>query len=501
MIVAESPADAPLAPAPVPFSERIGAMDIARGFALLGIFVMNIGAFSEPAGQYMMPVDPADATTAELMWGLITHGLFESKFYTLFSLLFGMGFIILTDRVQARHYSPTFVALRRVGFLAALGLMHAHLLWFGDILFIYAMCSLALLFCRRLSAKILIALGGALTLAGDSIILLMTLVGVIFGTGQPVASTSDPAVSAPLVITEPASEPVSEPPSEPGPASAESPTVETPPAADAAPISDSAPTEDAQPITDPAPPLRGWAFIIDALKNGKSGQTEEWAEAETTAYRDGPLLDLAAFRSVTWGFIQIYILFGGIPRIIGLFILGAGLIRSGFFSPARHRLHIALIAAAILVAAPASLFASWNQMHGFPHEGGKLPPSFVLWQGVHQLTALMIPLAILSAAAILSARASRAPGSLLSSCLKPLACTGRMALTNYLTQTLVGTTLCYFYGFALFGTLDPFEKILIVLGTFSCQLLVSTLWFRAFAIGPAEWVWRSFTYLRPVRFR
>lgn len=497
MIVAESPVDAHLAPAPVPYSERIGAMDIARGFALLGIFVMNIGAFSEPAGQYMVPVDPANATRAELIWGLITHGLFESKFYTLFSLLFGMGFIILTDRVQARNSSPTSVALRRFGFLAALGLMHAHLLWFGDILFIYAMCSLALLLCRRLSARILIAIGGALTFAGDSIILLMTLAGVIFGTGQPAAPTSDPAIPAPIVITEPDSEPAPVAPSAVEPP----PTTEPATTPDAEPPADTASPADIEPSADPTPPLRGWAFIIDAFKTGKSGQSEEWAEAETIAYREGPWLDLAAFRSVTWGFIQIYILFGGIPRIIGLFILGAGLIRADFFSPTRHRIHVALIAAALFLAAPASLFASWNQMHGFPHEGGKLPPSFVLWQGVHQLTALMIPLAILSAAAILSTRASRAPGSLLSSCLKPLACTGRMALTTYLTQTLVGTTLCYFYGFALFGTLDPFEKILIVLGTFSCQLLISTLWFRAFAIGPAEWVWRSFTYLRPVRFR
>ncbi len=499
MTAAEPPVhvSSPPPPAPVPYSERIGAMDIARGFALLGIFVMNIGAFAEPAGQYMVPVDPATATNAELLWGLITHGLFESKFYTLFSLLFGMGFIILTDRVQARHSSPTSVALRRFGFLAALGLMHAHLLWFGDILFIYAMCSLALLLCRRLSARILIAIGATLTLAGDSIILLMTLAGVIFGTGQPAAPTSERAAPAPIVTTEPTSEPA---PVEPS-------AVETPPTSepattpDAESPADTAPPADAEPSADPAPPLRGWAFIIDAFKTGKSGQSEEWSEAETIAYREGPWMDLAAFRSVTWGFIQIYILFGGIPRIIGLFILGAGLIRADFFSPTRHRIHVALIASALLIAAPASLFASWNQMHGFPHQGGKLPPSFVLWQGVHQLTALLIPLAFLSAAAILSTRASRAPDSLLSRSLKPLACTGRMALTNYLTQTLVGTTLCYFYGFALFGTLDPIEKVAIVLGTFSCQLLISTLWFRAFSIGPMEWLWRSFTYLRPVRFR
>jgi uncharacterized protein len=107
---------------------------------------------------------------------------------------------------------------------------------------------------------------------------------------------------------------------------------------------------------------------------------------------------------------------------------------------------------------------------------------------------------MLSAAALLATRAARTPSGTLAKALHPISCTGRMGLTNYFLQTVVGTTLCYFYGFALFGTLDPIEKALVVLITYAAQLLISTLWFRAFAIGPIEWLWRSFTYLRLPKF-
>lgn len=513
---------------PVPFSSRIGAMDIARGFALLGIFVMNIGAFSDPASDYMTPADPATASAAEVWWHVITHGLFESKFYSLFSLLFGMGFIILTDRVQARRSSPTAVALRRFGFLALLGLIHAHLLWFGDILFIYACCSVALLLCRTLRAKTLLILGGSLTLAGDILILLMTLLGVFFGSGQPApesASATPPAIAAPADTASadtPSSDSASPDPeadlaaararaaesrdaalarqsSDDPDASSTTPPDTTPsttehPAPSTSPPSTSTPTE----------PLRGWAFIKHSFMSSNGGsptQTDAWRDAETAAYRDGPWKDLAAFRSVTWAFILVFVLFGGAPRIMGLFLLGAGLIRSDFFSPTHHRLHTILLTLALTVGAPVALFTAYQQTHAFPHDGSNFPPIYVLWQALHQFGAILIPFGMLSAAALLATRAARTPSGPLAKALHPLACTGRMGLTNYLFQTLAATTLCYFYGFALFGTLDPIEKALVVLTTYAAQLLISTLWFRAFAIGPVEWLWRSFTYLHAPRFR
>lgn len=77
-----------------------------------------------------------------------------------------------------------------------------------------------------------------------------------------------------------------------------------------------------------------------------------------------------------------------------------------------------------------------------------------------------------------------------------LAAVGRMALTNYLTQSILGTLLFYGYGVGLFGKLDRPELWLIVLAIWALQLWYSPIWLARFRFGPAEWIWRSLTYLK-----
>ena len=79
---------------------------------------------------------------------------------------------------------------------------------------------------------------------------------------------------------------------------------------------------------------------------------------------------------------------------------------------------------------------------------------------------------------------------------KPLAAVGRLALTNYLLQTLICTTIFYGHGFGLFGKLERTGQILILIGVWIFQLIFSSLWLRYFRFGPAEWLWRSLTYLK-----
>lgn len=84
---------------------------------------------------------------------------------------------------------------------------------------------------------------------------------------------------------------------------------------------------------------------------------------------------------------------------------------------------------------------------------------------------------------------------------RALAATGRMAFTNYLTQTLICTTLFYGYGFGLYGRLDRPALLAIVVAIWTLQLIWSPLWLSRFRFGPAEWLWRSLTYwrLQPMR--
>ena len=92
--------------------------------------------------------------------------------------------------------------------------------------------------------------------------------------------------------------------------------------------------------------------------------------------------------------------------------------------------------------------------------------------------------------------------------LRPLAAVGRMALTNYLLQSLIATTLFYGYGFGLFGQVGPALGLLITVAIFGVQIPLSVWWLRHFQFGPVEWLWRTLTYpcfqpfrLQPARER
>jgi uncharacterized protein len=77
-----------------------------------------------------------------------------------------------------------------------------------------------------------------------------------------------------------------------------------------------------------------------------------------------------------------------------------------------------------------------------------------------------------------------------------LAATGRMAFTNYISQTLLCVTLFYGYGFGLFGTMNRVELFAVAVAIWILQLWWSPLWLRHFRFGPVEWLWRSLTYRR-----
>ena len=78
--------------------------------------------------------------------------------------------------------------------------------------------------------------------------------------------------------------------------------------------------------------------------------------------------------------------------------------------------------------------------------------------------------------------------------LAPLAAVGRMALSNYLFQSVVCTTVFYSYGFGLFGKVGPAAGLALSVAIYAVQVPLSLWWLRHFRFGPMEWVWRSLTY-------
>ncbi|WP_425331188.1 DUF418 domain-containing protein, partial [Bordetella pertussis] len=129
-------------------AQRLAHLDALRGFALFGILVVNIGVFASVYYGTGLP-DPAFSRPLDQWVNVLVAVLFESKFYLLFSFLFGYSFTLQIDAAQraGAAFAPRF--LRRLAGLAVLGLAHAVLLYHGDILLTYAVLGALLLALRR----------------------------------------------------------------------------------------------------------------------------------------------------------------------------------------------------------------------------------------------------------------------------------------------------------------------------------------------------------------
>lgn len=140
---------------PVQQAERILIVDILRGFALFGILLVNMAIFSYPFQTILFPTPP-DTPSYDRAAVWLIHFLAGGKFYALFSLLFGLGMILLMERIEARgrRFVPFYV--RRLLALLLIGIVHAFLIWPGDILIFYALMGFPLLLFRKAKPRTLL---------------------------------------------------------------------------------------------------------------------------------------------------------------------------------------------------------------------------------------------------------------------------------------------------------------------------------------------------------
>jgi len=182
---------------------------------------------------------------------------------------------------------------------------------------------------------------------------------------------------------------------------------------------------------------------------------------------------------------------------LAMFLIGLWAVKSGYLarvngSPrsARRLLYVSAVATALGYVAlywfprlwpPASL-------------GGPLTVQFwIPRQAFFRMFDWSVVGTALTYGAILILIAQTARGVLL---LAPLAVVGRMALTTYLTQSLVCTLIFYGYGFQRFGTARYGETLVVTALLYAAQMALSSWWLRRYAFGPAEWLWRTLTYGR-----
>lgn len=407
---------------PLASGQRIEAMDVLRGFALLGILLMNIEAFVGPLEQAMSGLDPA-LTGADRVADLAVYFFVQGKFWTLFSLLFGMGFVVMQQRAQSAGRPFLALYLRRTLGLLIIGLAHALLVWSGDILVSYALTALVLLlFFRNTPVDRLPGRGVCLYLAP----LVLLLAAGLAGEWQPAA---------------------------PGAAA-----------------------NGSQAVAPAAP--------VDTV-----------AQAQRVAYGQG---DFAAATRQRWEDLKGmpgYIFFL-LPMALGLFVLGGWFVRSGMIAnPGHHPEAYRLLRRVVL---PVGMLAMAGSIWLTPTLAiGEFSGREGVAMALGESGSLLMCLGYLGWVMAGLQSSTWAPW------LALLAPAGRMALSNYLLQSLVCTSIFYGYGLGAFEQLPRLWQLPFAVGLFVLQVLASRWWLARFRFGPVEWLWRAWTYLQwpPMRVR
>ena len=396
---------------PVQASERIQTLDIVRGFALLGILIMNMPGFStsffaEADGSHLW------AGALDQRAEQVRDMLFSGKFNSMFSLLFGIGFTIQLGRMLERdpeHGAGLYV--RRLLVLAMFALVHCLVLWTGDVLHIYVALGFGLLLIRRIPNRAVVAM-----------IIALICYPAITGTIRL------------LVMS----------------------------------------------------PERVALLVKDA---------QAWEASNNLAYGHGTFFDAARehTREMTHVYTNPWELWG----ILGFWVQMATTMLLGFLigrngwvyripelMPIVRRLQWGALALGVVCSLTFGIVAQYTRTPGPSALKILVAMSYVLSR-----------LGMMSFYVLTIVRLAQIPAW--QRRFHPIAMTGRMPLTNYLTQTVIGTALFYGWGFGLWGKVGPALQLVMALAIFFViQVPLSTMWLRHFEYGPLEYVWRLGTYGR-----
>jgi len=387
--------------------DRVQVLDVLRGFALAGILIINAMSILAVKGStpaFTVDIPFADRTLQDLILFFV-----ESKFFTLFSLLFGIGFAIQIQSAEKQGNSFLPRISRRMAGLLLFGLLHILLLWDGDILVIYSITgTLLILFRKTAYARIrrwvisLLAVPGVLVLA----IFIYTLIARLSISGADTFAKSDASLA-----------------------------------------NEFANTDATQRL----------------LQNG-------FVEGITD--RIHTYLELSP------------LLFSRIPTVLAMFLIGLYLGRSNFIRQLPEKVEL------------LKKIRFWGLTVGFSLmllivAGTKFLPTVSALVAIIEDQYLAGPILCSGYASAVTLSFLKNPNRKIYGFFSKV---GRMALTNYLTQSLVLTFLAYGWGLGLALKLNGFQVLGISFLLYVVQVILSGLWLSKFKYGPLEWIWRCVTY-------
>ena len=392
---------------PVKPSQRLVWLDALRGFALLGICLANFPEFSlytflSPGAAAAMPTADEDGVVRFLLYMLV-----YGKFYTLFSLLFGIGFSIIIANAKKRGDSGFGLFYRRMGVLAAMGMLHLMFIWSGDILLLYALLGMLLPLFRRVSDRALLVWAGVLLAMPVVVDAACQLAGV--------------QLSRPFVE---------------------------------------------------------WQWECCARYGITEDNFAYWLrDADSYGEVFQFLLQGALVRA------QEFIDGNRYFKVLGLFLIGLYIGRRKIVADiASHRAWLAKVCrAGLAIGLPLSAVYAWDAMHGRPL--GTAGHSVLYLASVYPLG-----FAYASGLCLLWLRHGR------SHVWGWLAAPGRMALSSYIGQSVIGVLVFYGIGLRLGASLGLAQTEAMVVAVYLFQIVACRVWLHYFQFGPLEWAWRMLTY-------
>ena len=331
----------------------------------------------------------------------------DGKFYTLFSLLFGIGFSIIIRNAERKGVNGFRIFYRRMGMLMLFGLLHLMFIWSGDILLLYALLGMLLPFFRQVPDK---------KLLGWALFFLILPIGV-----DLVCEITRTNLALPFIRLQ-----------------------ET--------------------------------YCAEYGINGTN--FAYWlhdAEDYGTVFQF--LVQGACVR------MQEFIIGNRYFKVLGLFLVGFYIGRNRIYADleGRKTLLVKVCRLGLIIGLPCSLLYAWSSMGGHPL-------SDTLHSLFYFISVYPLGFAYAAGLCLLYLRVKSL------SIWKWLAAPGRMALTNYIGQSVIGMFLFYGIGLGWGSTIGLLQTEVIVLAVFLFQMLFSRLWLSGFKFGPLEWIWRMLTY-------
>ncbi len=397
---------------PTTDKQRHLILDLLRGLALMGIALANFPEFA--LWTFLSSDEQAAMTTASIdnVVRYVQFLLVDGKFYSIFSMLFGIGFAL----ILIRHGRRLFV--RRMLILMVIGFLHLMFIWSGDILLLYAVGGLLM--------ALFVGHKGAATEDGwdhaDRVLLTIAVALILLPVGLDA-------------------------------------------------LTEFCGVDFAGPFYD--------AWWLSAAEHGINEQNFASWLRDADGY--GAMFDflVQGAHERMWEFVEGHRL----PKVVGLFILG--------YIAGRHRLYARLpqlplrrwLAVMLVVGLPTSV------LYACSATGGR-PWGLTVHSLLYAVSVVPLALAMVCAVCLLYLRWSTA------AVYAWIASAGHMALSCYISQSLIGIVLFYGFGFGLGTTMGLTYVELTALAAFLFEVVCCRVWLHYFNFGFLEWVWRMLTYGR-----